>query len=253
MAKVSIVAAGDSFITQRLPQDIYFTKLKNYIQKHDVCFTNFEVLLHDFEVYPAPSSGGTWAAARPEVLQDIKQLGFNIMTWANNHTIDWNIDGILTTMKHLDENKCIHAGVGRNLAEASQPRYIDTARGRVALLGVTSTISEWGMASAQRPDVLGRPGANVLRYQAIHKVRPKDFDKLKEIVEQTEVNANRILDEKEGFKKPAEGYYVGNIRFEAGDEPGTITKMNNKDAERIVRYIHEAVRQADVVLVSHHT
>ncbi|MDR3347988.1 MAG: CapA family protein [Acidaminococcales bacterium] len=254
MAKVSIVAAGDSFITQRLPQDIHFAELKEYIQAHDVRFTNFEVLLHDFEVYPAPVSGGTWAAARPEVLQDIKQLGFNMMTWANNHTIDWNIDGILTTMNHLDKNKCIHAGVGRNLAEASQPRYLDAAQGRVALLGVTSTISEWGMASAQRPDVLGRPGANALRYQAIHKLYPQDFDKLKEIVEQTEVNANRILDEKEGFKKPVVGgYYVGGIRFEPGDKPGTITKMNAKDAERIVRSIHEAIRQADVVLVSHHT
>lgn len=254
MAKISIVAAGDSFITQRLPRDNHFTDLKNYIEEHDVRFTNFEILLHDFEVYPAPASGGTWAVARPEVLQDIKGLGFNMMSWANNHTIDWNIGGILTTMKHLDENKCVHAGVGRNLAEAEQPRYLDTPQGRVALIGVTSTISEWGMASAQRPDVLGRPGANVLRYQAVHKVRPADFEKLKEIVEQTEVNANRILDEKEGFKKPVVGgYYVGNIRFEPGEEPGTCTKMNPKDANRIVRSIQEAARQADVVLVSHHT
>lgn len=99
--------------------------------------------------------GGTWAVARPEVLQDIKQLGFNMMAWANNHMSDWNIDGILTTMKHLDENKCIHAGIDRNLAEAAQPRYLDTPQGWVALIGITSTISEWGMASTQRPDVLG--------------------------------------------------------------------------------------------------
>ncbi|MEN6566725.1 MAG: CapA family protein [Veillonellales bacterium] len=254
MSKISIVAAGDSFITQRLPHDVHFAELKNYIEAHDVRFTNFEILLHDFEVYPAPASGGTWAAARPEVLQDIKRLGFNMMAWANNHTIDWNIGGILTTMNHLDENECIHAGVGRNLAEASQPRYLDTPQGRVALIGVTSTIAEWGMASAQRPDVPGRPGANVLRYQAVHKVRPDDFRKLREIVEQTEVNANRILNEKEGFAKPAEGgYYVGSIRFEPGDEPGTVTTMNSKDAARIVRSIREAARQADVVLVSHHT
>jgi poly-gamma-glutamate synthesis protein (capsule biosynthesis protein) len=101
---------------------------------------------------------------------------------------------------------------------------------------------------------LGRPGANVLRYQAVHKVRSADFEKLKEIVEQTEVNSNRILDEKEGVKKPViGGYYVGNIRFEPGEEVGTVTRMNQKDAERIVRSIREAARQADVVLVSHHT
>lgn len=254
MPKVSIVATGDSFITQRLPKDEYFLQLKNYFESHDVRFTNFEILLHDFEVYPAPTSGGTWAVARPEVLQDIKDLGFNMMAWANNHTIDWNIGGILTTMKHLEDNHCIHAGVGINLAEASQPRYLDTPQGRIALIGVTSTMSEWGMASEQRPDVLGRPGANVLRYQAIHKISESDFEKLKEIVEQTEVNSNRILNEKEGFSKPVQGgYYVGNLRFEPGENPGTVTKMNQKDAERIVRSIREAARQADVVLVSHHT
>lgn len=254
MSKISIVAVGDSFITQHLPKDEHFAELKKYIEAHDVRFTNFEILLHDFEVYPAPASGGTWAVARPEVLQDIKDLGFNMMAWANNHTIDWNIGGILTTMKTLDDNNCIHAGVGINLAEASQPRYLDTAQGRIALIGVTSTISEWGMASEQRPDVLGRPGANVLRYQAIHKVTKNDFGKLKEIVDQTEINSNRILNEQEGFSKPIKGgYYVGNIRFEIGEEPGTITKMNQKDADRIVRSIREAKRQADIVLVSHHT
>jgi poly-gamma-glutamate capsule biosynthesis protein CapA/YwtB (metallophosphatase superfamily) len=253
MSNISFVLAGDSFITQRLPKDEKTNALKDYILSFDVRFTNLEILLHDFEVYPAPASGGTWAAARPAVLQDLKYLGFNIMAWANNHTIDWNIGGILTTMHHLEENNCIHAGVGINLAEASQPRYIDTAEGRVALIGVTSTMSEWGMASAQRPDVLGRPGANVLRYQEIHHISPADYEKLQEIVEQTDINAHRQLGEKEGFTKPAQGgYYVGNLHFEPG-APGTTTTMNKEDSDRIVHSIREAACQADIVLVSHHT
>jgi len=255
MKKVSIVAVGDSFITQRLPQDAKLKALKDYLADFDVRFTNFEMLLHDFEVYPAPVSGGTWACARPAVLQDLKYLGFNMMTWANNHTIDWNLGGILTTKKHLDASGILHAGVGVNVEEACQPRYLDCPNCRVAIIGVTSTMNEWGMASAPRADVLGRPGANVLRYQQIHKVSAKDLAELKRIVEQTEVNANRILLEKEGFNKPlVGGYLVGNIRFEATEgEPGTITKYNEKDAARLVRAIKEARRQADVVLVSHHS
>ena len=251
--KTSFVLAGDSFITQRLPHDSRIDALREYLHRFDVRFTNFEILLHDFEVYPAPVSGGTWAAARPQVLDDILYLGFNIMAWANNHNIDWNLGGLLTTMRHLDEKHCIHAGVGCNLAEASQPRYLDTPEGRVALIGVTSTMNPWGMASAQRPDVLGRPGSNVLRYEAVHYVSGEDFQKLQQIVEQTEVNANRRLNEKEGFAKPADGgYYIGNIRFEPG-QPGTVTRMNKKDAARIVQSIKEASAQADIVLVSHHT
>ncbi len=249
---ISIVATGDSFITQRLPHDESTSRLKAFLESADVRFTNFEVLLHDFEVYPSSSSGGTWAAARPHVLEDLKWLGFNMFAWANNHTLDWCHNGLLTTLNHLEHAGCLHAGVGRNLAEASQPRYLDTAKGRVALIGITSTAQDWHRAGEQRPDVLGRPGVNALRYQAIHKVSREDFENLKKIVEKTEVNADRILNEKEGFAKPLDGgLFVGSLRFEIG-EPGTITKMNDKDAERIVRSIKEAARQADVVLVSHH-
>lgn len=150
MRKTTFVLAGDSFITQRLPHDAALRALRRYLRGFNVRFTNFEILLHDFEVYPAPVSGGTWAAARPSVLEDLKYLGFNLYTWANNHTIDWNIGGLLTTMRHLDAAGVIHAGVGRNLAEASQPKYLDTADARVAIIGVTSTINQWGIAGAQR-------------------------------------------------------------------------------------------------------
>ena len=239
----SVVLAGDSFITQRLPRDAKLAALKEYLAGFDVRFTNFEILLHDFEVYPAPVSGGTWACARPAVLQDLQYLGFNLYTWANNHTIDWNLGGILTTKKHLDAAGVVHAGCGINLEEAAQPRYLDLPQGRAAIIGVTSTMSEWGMASNPRRDVLGRPGANVLRYQQIHKVLPAELETLRKIVDQTEVNANRMLLEKEGFTKPLTGgYLIGNIRFEAvehGEKPGTVTLMNKKDAARIVRSIEE--------------
>lgn len=253
MAAISFVISGDSFITQRLPHDTARQALRDYLQQFDVRFTNFEVLVHDFEVYPAPVSGGTWAVARPDVIDDLQYIGFNMMTWANNHIIDWNLGGILTTMRHLDEHHCLHAGVGRNLEEASQPKYLDTPAGRVAIIGVTSTMSPWGMASMPRADVLGRPGANVLRYETTHFIKPEEFQHFQDLIDQTDVNANRKLNEKEGFAKPVEGgCFVGNIRFEPG-EPGTKTRMNRTDAERLLRAIAEARRQADVVLVSHHS
>lgn len=253
MGKTSIAITGDSFITQHLPHDEARQALSDYLHTFDVRFTNFEILLHDFEVYPAPVSGGTWACARPEVLADLQHLGFNMMTWANNHIIDWNLGGILTTMRHLDNAHILHAGVGRNLEEAAQPKYLDTPEARVAIIGVTSTMSEWGMASQPRADVLGRPGANVLRYKTTHFIAPENFAAFQAMIDQTDVNANRKLNEKEGFAKPVEGgCFVGTIRFEPGT-PGTKTEMDERDARRIARAIAEARRQADIILVSHHS
>ena len=251
--KISVIATGDSFITQRLPHnDPKIQALKNFLMQADVRFTNLEVLLHNFDVYPSSSSGGTWSAARPQVLSDLKWLGFNMFAWANNHTLDWCHNGLLATFDYLEASQCIHAGVGRNLAEASQPRYLDTPQGRVALIGTTSSAKDWHIAGEQRPDVCGRPGVNALRFKAIHKVSKEDLERLKNIIDKTEINAKRKLDEKEGFAKVERGFFAGTLHFEIG-EPGTETKMNEQDAKRIVKSIHEAARQADVVLVSHHS
>lgn len=250
--KFSIAATGDSLLTQRLPKnDPCCLALKNTLAKADIRFTNFELQIHDFEVSPAAVSGGTWVAARPAVIRDLQWLGFNLFAGATNHSLDWGHEGLLTTMRHLDANDCIYAGIGSNLAEASMPKYIDTPEGRVALISVCSSGKDWHIAGEQRPDVKGRPGINMLRFEQINYLSQEDIHTLKAIVDKTFVNARRLQLEREGFIKAETGFAVGTNRFEVG-QPGTKTFCNKKDLARIMRYISEAKRQADIVLVSHH-
>ncbi len=250
--KFSIVATGDSLLTQRLPrQDKTCLALKELFEQADIRFTNFELQVHDFEVAPSAVSGGTWVAARPGVIKDLKWLGLNLFAGATNHSLDWGHDGLKTTMRHLKENDCTYAGIGMNLAEASMPCYIDTPEGRVALISVCSSGKDWHIAGEQRPDVAGRPGINMLRFNLINYLPKEDIEVLRKIVDKTYVNARRLQLEREGFIKAEEGFAVGTSRFEVG-EAGTKTFCNQKDLQRILRYISEAKRQADVVLVSHH-
>ena len=250
--KFSIIATGDSLLTQRLPKnDPACLALQEMFLQADIRFTNFELQVHDFEVSPSATSGGTWVAARPGVIQDLKWLGFNLFAGATNHSLDWGHDGLKATMRHLEENDCVYAGIGRNLAEASMPCYIDTPEGRVALISVCSSGKDWHIAGEQRPDVLGRPGINMLRFQLINYLPKEDIETLRRIVDKTYVNARRMQLEREGFIKAEDGFAVGTVRFEVG-EAGTKTYCNQKDLKRIMRYISEAKRQADVVLVSHH-
>lgn len=250
--KFSIVATGDSLLTQRLPrQDKSCLALKELFEQADIRFTNFELQVHDFEVAPSAVSGGTWVAARPGVIKDLKWLGLNLFASATNHSLDWGHDGLKTTMRHLQENDCTYAGIGMNLAEASMPCYIDTPEGRVALISVCSSGKDWHIAGEQRPDVPGRPGINMLRFNLINYLPKEDIEVLRKIVDKTYVNARRLQLEREGFIKAEEGFAVGTNRFEVG-EAGTKTFCNKKDLQRILRYISEAKRQADVVLVSHH-
>jgi poly-gamma-glutamate capsule biosynthesis protein CapA/YwtB (metallophosphatase superfamily) len=250
---ISVMATGDSFITQRLPRDDQgLQALRRLLMRAHVRFTNLEVTVHDFEVFPSAVSGGTWAAARPPVLADLRWLGFNMLAWANNHTLDWSYGGLQKTYEHLERGRWVHAGVGLHLAEASQPRYLETSRGRVALIAATSTCRDWHVAGPQRPDLPGRPGVNPLRFKTVHHIPPEDLERLQQIIARTDINAARILSEKEGFSTAEEGVvHVGEMKFAAGHE-GTVTTMDADDGERLGRSIREAVRQADVVLVSHH-
>lgn len=251
---IRIALTGDSFITQRIPYNQEKLKhIRDYLHDFDVRFTNFEVTVHHFDQHPSATSGGTWAAARPFVLQDLDWIGMNMMACANNHSLDWLHGGLLCTIEHLEKENWVYAGIGRNLAEAAQPKYLETKNGRVALISITTTFENWHRAGEQRPDVPGRPGINPLGHKQIHRLTKENLEKLKEIESKTEINATRNLNVKEGFSTDhSSSYWFSNLSFEEG-QPGTITRMDEKDAERIYRSIVEASRQADLVLVSIHS
>lgn len=250
---IKVAVTGDSFITQRLPRDEReLLAIRDYLAGFDVRFTNFEVLVHEFDQAAAATSGGTWAAARPFVLQDLAWLGFNMLACANNHSLDWLHSGLLSTINFLERGDWVYAGIGRNLAEASQPKYLETKAGRIALISVTSSFEQWHRAGEQRPDVPGRPGVNPLGHKKVHRVSREQLQALKSIDAATEVNAVRNLNVKEGFWKDSGGPYTfGKLQFEEG-EPGTSTYMDQADARRIAKTIREASRQADHVFVSLH-
>ncbi len=253
---VSFVVTGDSFITRRNMQNKSqsFYELKDIICKGDVKFTNLEVTTHDFEGYPHAFSGGTWAIAEPNVLKDIKAFGFNLVNCANNHAMDYSEGGLLATIQHLKQEMLPYAGIGKHLAEASKPTYIETENGRIALVAVTTTFHESWMAGEQRKDMKGRPGVNGLRINSEYTVEKKYYDSLKSLVHKIDINAQYNLDVKEGFAVEKENVLkFGQYDFVEGTENKSYRYPHNQDKTRIIKSIMEAKRQADFVLVSIHS
>lgn len=257
MNHLSFVATGDSFITRNLSaqQMEPFQRLSKLIQSADFRFTNLETTIHHQEGYPAAFSGGTWAMSSPHVLEDLKTFGFNVMAWANNHTLDYSHGGLLATKRYLDEAGIVHAGAGENLAEASAPKYVDVNNKRIALISVTSTFHESGIAGDQRPDMIGRPGVNPLRFQTTYVIPEKEMELLRTIAKNTHMNAMRESKIKEGFIRAEEGdlFYFGNKRFVVGSESKKVTSANEQDLRRLKQRIKEARRQSDAVIVSIHS
>ena len=140
-SQISFTAVGDIFMNRMLPEAGYegLSELSELISSSEVRFANLETTIHDREGYPFPFSGGTWAMAHPSVLDDLKKYNFNLYNAANNHSMDYSHNGLLATIRHMKERNVRFAGVGRNLADAAAPVYLECREARVALIAATSS------------------------------------------------------------------------------------------------------------------
>lgn len=254
---ITFIATGDAFMTRRLPEGGYpgFAEIQNIINQHDVRFNNLEITIHNQEGYPAAFSGGTWAMAEPEILDDLKKYGFNIYNTANNHSCDYSCGGVLATAKYLRERDMIFAGTGESLLEAAAPAYLETPNARVALIAASSTFHESGAAGYRSISSQGRPGLNPLRFKTTYHVEQKYFDALKEVAEKTDMNAEQLYSIACGYANPLpEGKLaMENLSFMLDTETRKHTTPMQKDMDRIIASIQEAKRQADFALVSIHS
>lgn len=254
---MKFTAAGDMIIQQRIfPEYKGFSELGDFIRQGDARFFNLETTLnHEGETCASQFSGGTYIRTNPEVLDDIKGYGFNMTSFNNNHVLDFSYGGLEKTLEAVNASGLVHAGVGRNLAEASAPRYLETPNGRVALIAVNSTFDAPMMAGEQSPRVPGRPGINGLRVTSRVELPKEDLDIIKRIAKETNINASREIVRKEGYYAELADNEAefGPLKFTEGEKARYIMEINPADIERVDKAIYEAQLQADYIMISVHS
>ena len=254
---MKFTAAGDALIQRRIYDEYEgFERIREYIEKGDARIFNFESTLnYEGECFASQFSGGTYVRTEPEVFGDCLGFGFNMTSFNNNHAMDFSYEGLLKTREYINEYDIPNSGVGRNLAEASAPAYLDTPNGRVAMISVCSTFNPAMLAGEQSRRFRGRPGINGLRYEQKIMLAKEDFEKIKEIGEKSGINVSRKILIGEGYAKdfPEGIYAMGNVLFELGEETKRVTSCNKEDLERIRKSIFEAQLQADYIIISIHS
>jgi len=180
---IDIALAGEALISQGLSMytEPRYLEMVEHIRGADVRYVHLEMLFHDYEHAPTDKRSGTYMRCDPKFIADLQWMGFQMMSTASNHSIDFGEGGILKNIENLNKYGVVHAGSGRNLAEARAPAYLETAKGRVALLSGTTTLFSWGRAGDQRRDMQGRPGANLLRHYTEYTVDKATFENLQRI------------------------------------------------------------------------
>ena len=256
----TLALAGDTMLTRRLSvfKEEQFLALAQILRGADAAFANLEGTVHTWAEGTPGITQGTFMTTDPKLLDDLKWFGINMVSCANNHAFDYGEGGVLANIRHLDEAGLVHAGTGKNLAEARAPGYLDTPNGRVALVATTAAFRPWNQAGEQRPDQKGRPGINPLAFQTTYHVDPAAFEQLQRTSRELgfEMGKERARkhfysDKEIPTENETELVLLGN-RYLRDKTFSISTQANARDFEDNLRWIREARRQADWVVVSVH-
>lgn len=252
---IKIALTGDSLITRHLGDLPYegFYKIQELLLSHDVRFTNLETCIRKNEGEPSLFPGGTYVYSSPSVLSSLKQFGFNLYSIANNHCMDYGINGLKAMLKYLDDNNLIYSGAGNNLYEAERPSFIDFKGKRVALVACTSSFHDSDAAGYQGKTSVGRTGVNPLRHTQKYYLTDSLFKSLKEIADISGVDSYHQQAIKEGYLPEKDCISIGGVNFYEGDSVSHVTHPREDDELRILSQIRDARRQSNAVILSIHS
>ena len=111
-----------------------FEDIRPYLEEADIAMGNLETTISTDEI-------GYYAYPRfrsPEsLISALKGAGFDVITTANNHSLDGVEFGVINTLDKLDEYGLLHTGTARSPEERDRVLIVDKNDIKVAILAYT--------------------------------------------------------------------------------------------------------------------
>lgn len=249
-ATLSMAFTGDVILTRRVSPltEPGFVKVRALLTGADCTFGNCELVIADrHEGVPSAAGRSLSSVVRSHMADELRWLGYDVMGTANNHTLDYGTGGVAATLRHLDRVGIVAAGTGMNLQEAAAPRYVETAGGRVALIGCASTVAAHAPAVLERGDYPGVPGTNTIRIVRKWQLPKAQLDAVK-------AAADALLPVQfsgAAFPVPPGLSFMGNA-FVEGPVADVLSEPHPQDLKRITTAIAQARPNARLVVGSIH-
>lgn len=146
--EIIVYAVGDIAPDRPNPGTI-FQRVSALLNQGDVAFCQLEANLSTRGT-PLPQAR---LACRtdPGVAHALKEAGFDVISFATNHCMDWGREAFFDTIENLQAQGLSVIGVGKNLAEARTPAIVERAGTRIAFLAYNSILPQAYWAEADRP------------------------------------------------------------------------------------------------------
>ncbi len=127
-------------LMEQLGYDYPFRKARGLLESADIAAGNLESAITDRGV---PEENKEYLFRGPvESLPAIRDAGFDVLSLANNHTLDYGWVGLQDTMDALDDHDIRHVGAGADDREAFSPVYLEANGITVAFIGVSNVVPE---------------------------------------------------------------------------------------------------------------
>ena len=159
---LTVALAGDVIPARQLtPAPESAEKVYALIGGADIAIGNLEMALTN-ESTPVPKLVNR--RANPEIARDIYTLGFDVLSVANNHTVDYGWPGLLETSTALAAGGVRVIGAGPTRHEAAAPVIERVAGRRIGIIAF-SCLTPAGMDAAD-----DRPGISSIRIDTAYQI-----------------------------------------------------------------------------------
>ena len=125
-------------------------RLHQFMHRAEVVFGNLETPLTS---RGARAEKAATHRAHPDRVAEVKSFGFDVVTLANNHMLDFGAEGLADTIAALSAAGVDAVGAGANRHEALRPTLRTSSRGTIAFLGLCAALPPGFAATDERPGV----------------------------------------------------------------------------------------------------
>ncbi len=145
---ITLVAVGDIMLGGTAEEilvkngyDYPFIKVQHILDEADIVIGNLEGPLTDLDESTLDKEY-LFRSPPDLVAPALKKASFTIMSIANNHILDFDIEGMNDTIDSLKKHRIQTVGAGNNLTEARKGTILSTANGSVGFLSYSLTFPE---------------------------------------------------------------------------------------------------------------
>lgn len=175
--QVSIIAVGDVMIgghvkefTDQFGFDYPFEATKDILQNADLTFCNLE---GPISKKGSKEEGKEYTfKTEPKAAEGLAKAGFDVVSLANNHIMDYGAEALFETIEHLEKNNIHGIGAGKNLSASRRPALFEINGIKIAFLAYAFTFPLHFYAEQDKPG--SAPGVPEFIEKDIKKAKQKN-------------------------------------------------------------------------------